>query len=379
MRYLTAGESHGPGLVGILEGMPAGLRLSAVDVNRELARRQAGYGRGQRMRIEQDEIEWLAGVRFGETLGSPIALLIRNRDFARWQERMAPEGPEAGPAFLRPRPGHADLAGALKYGRRDARDILERASARETAMRVALGAIAKALLRQFGIEIVSHVVALGGVAAAVPEVLDPQAIDLSPVRCQDPAASAAMVAAIDEARLKGDTLGGVVEVRALGVPVGLGAHVHWDRKLDGRLGQAMLSVPAIKGLEIGAAGWAAASPGSQVHDEILFSPDLGYHRPTNRAGGSEGGISNGEAIWVRAAMKPLSSLRRPLRSVDMATKEEFLAQVERSDITAVPAAGVVLEAVMALVLAELFLEKFAGDALADVDAAYRHYLGRIAP
>ena len=379
MRYLTAGESHGPALVGILEGIPAGLRLAAADVNRDLKRRQAGYGRGQRMSIEHDEIEWLAGVRFGETLGSPIALMIRNRDFARWQERMAPEGPETGPIFTRPRPGHADLAGALKYDRRDARDILERASARETATRVALGAIAKAFLRHFGIEIISHVVALGDVTAPPPPSLDPEAIDASLVRCADPEASAAMVQAIDAARLKGDTLGGVVEVRAVGVPVGLGAHVHWDRKLDGRLGQAMLSVPAIKGLEIGAANWSAGVPGSQVHDEIVYTPEQGFTRPTNRAGGSEGGISNGEPIWVRAAMKPLSSLRRPLKSVDMATKEPFLAQVERSDITAVPAAGVVLEAVMALVLAELVLEKFGGDSLGDVDQAYRYFLGRVRP
>ncbi len=379
MRYLTAGESHGPALVGVLEGMPAGLHLSAEAVNRELLRRQGGYGRGQRMRIERDEIEWLAGVRFGETLGSPIALLIRNRDFARWQQRMASEGPETGPAFTRPRPGHADLAGALKYGRRDARDILERASARETAMRVALGAIAKALLRHFGIEIVSHVVALGGVTASPPATLDIEAIDRSPVRCADPLAEQAMMQAIDDARLKGDTLGGVVEVQALGVPVGLGAHVHWDRKLDGRLGQAMLSVPAIKGLEIGAASWAAGQPGSLVHDEIFYDAPEGFTRHSNRSGGSEGGISTGQPVWVRAAMKPLSSLHRPLRSVDMETKEEFLAQVERSDITAVPAAGVVLEAVMALVLAELFLEKFSGDALEDVEAAYRHYLGRIRP
>ncbi len=379
MRYLTAGESHGPALIGVLEGMPAGLRLSAEDVNRELGRRQAGYGRGQRMRIEQDEIEWLSGVRFGETLGSPIAVMIRNKDFERWRERMAPEGPSAGAVFTRPRPGHADLAGALKYGRRDARDILERASARETAMRVALGAMTKALLRHFGIEIVSHVVALGDVTASPPAALDLEAIDRSPVRCADPEASAAMVAAIDEARIKGDTLGGVIEVLATGVPVGLGAHVHWDRKLDGRLGHAMLSVPAIKGLEIGAANWGAARPGSEVHDEIFYRDDLGFTRETNRAGGSEGGISNGQPIWVRAAMKPLSSLHRPLRSIDMESHEEFLAQVERSDITAVPAAGVVLEAVMALVLAELFLEKFSGDAILDVEAAYRHYLGRIRP
>jgi len=377
VRYLTAGESHGPGLVGILEGMPAGLRVSSEAVHRELARRQGGYGRGQRMRIEHDEVEWLAGVRFGETLGSPIALLIRNRDFERWQERMAPQGPAAGPPFTRPRPGHADLAGALKYGRQDARDILERASARETAMRVALGALAKALLGEFDIGVASHVVALGGVEAGPVARIDPEAVDRSPVRCADQEAEARMIAAIDAAQLRGDTLGGVVEVRACGVPPGLGSHVQWDRRLDARLAEAVLSVPAIKGVEVGAAFWAAGAHGSDVHDEIFHTAGEGFTRRTNRAGGSEGGISNGEDVVVRAAMKPLSSLRRPLRSADLLTGEPGVAQVERSDITTVPAAGVVLEAVLALTLADLLLEKFGGDCLADLQAAYDHYLGRL--
>ncbi len=378
MRYLTAGESHGPALVGIIEGMPAGLRLAKEQVDAELARRQGGYGRGMRMKIERDEIEWLAGVRFGETIGSPIAILIRNRDHANWLDRMAPEGEPAGRPFTRPRPGHADLAGAQKYDRQDARDILERASARETAMRVALGAIARTFLGAFGIQILSHVVALGGVEALPPERLDAGEIDRSPVRCADPAAAERMMRAIDEAQLHGDTLGGVVEVIATGLPVGLGSHVQWDRKIDGRLAQAFMAIPAIKGVEIGAAFWSAGQSGSAVHDEILYEEGR-YARPTNRAGGSEGGVTNGQPLVARAAMKPLSSLRRPLRSVDIDSKEPFLAQVERSDITAVPAAGVVLEAVMALELADLFLEKFGGDSIGDTAAALRHYAERLQP
>ncbi len=378
MRYLTAGESHGPALVGIIEGVPAGLHLSKAAIDRQLARRQGGYGRGMRMKIESDEIEWLSGLRFGETLGSPIALMIRNLDHANWLDRMAPEGEPAGRAFTRPRPGHADLAGVQKYARPDARDILERASARETAMRVALGTVARELLRAVGIEILSHVIALGGVSAARQERLDPEAIDRSPVRCADPEAAQAMMHAVDQAQLNGDTLGGVVEVIATGVPVGLGSHVHWDRKLDGRLAHAAMAIPAIKGVEVGDGFWGAGQPGSAVHDEILWQ-DGKYVRPTNRAGGSEGGISNGEPIVVRAAMKPLSSLRRPLRSVDLQTKEAFLAQVERSDITAVPAAGVVLEGVVALELADLLLEKFGGDTVADVQAALQHYRERLQP
>lgn len=378
MRYLTAGESHGPALVGILEGVPAGLRVGRAAVDAELARRQGGYGRGMRMKIERDEVEWLSGLRFGMTLGSPIALMIRNRDHANWLDRMAPEGEPSGRPFTRPRPGHADLAGTQKYDRTDARDILERASARETAMRVALGTVAREFLRAFGVEILSHVVALGGVEARAPERLDRAEIDASPVRCADADSAQAMMRAIDEAQLHGDTLGGVVEVVATGLPVGLGSHVHWDRKVDGLLAQALMAVPAIKGVEVGMGFWSAGQMGSAVHDEILFE-DGRYVRPTNRAGGSEGGITNGEPLVARAAMKPLSSLRRPLRSVDLETKEPFLAQVERSDITAVPAAGVVLEAVMALVLADLFLEKFGGDTMGDVAASLSQYTKRLQP
>lgn len=378
MRYLTAGESHGPALVGILEGMPAGLRVGRAAVDAQLARRQGGYGRGMRMKIERDEVEWLSGLRFGVTLGSPIALMIRNRDHANWLDRMAPEGEPSGRPFTRPRPGHADLAGTQKYDRTDARDILERASARETAMRVALGTVAREFLRAFGVEILSHVVALGGVEARAPERLDREEIDASPVRCADADSAQAMMRAIDEAQLHGDTLGGVVEVVATGLPVGLGSHVHWDRKVDGLLAQALMAIPAIKGVEVGMGFWSAGQMGSAVHDEILFE-DGRYVRPTNRAGGSEGGITNGEPLVARAAMKPLSSLRRPLRSVDLETKEPFLAQVERSDITAVPAAGVVLEAVMALVLADLFLDKFGGDSMGDVAASLAQYTKRLQP
>lgn len=379
MRYLTAGESHGPALVGILEGLPAGLRLSKTDIDQELRRRQGGYGRGGRMKIERDEIEWLSGVRFGETIGSPVALLIRNLDFERWKERMAAEGEPAGPMFTRPRPGHADLAGAQKYGRADARDILERASARETAMRVALGAIARALLGNFGISILSHVAMLGGVEADRRHPVTAEAVEASPVRCADPEATQAMMHAIDEAQLHGDTLGGIVEVVARGVPVGLGSHVQWDRKLDGRLGQALMSIPAIKGVEIGDGFWSAGQPGSAVHDEITWDERQGFSRRGNRAGGVEGGISNGQPLVVRIAMKPLSSLRRPLESVDMQTHETFKAQVERSDVTAVPAAGVVAEALVALCLAEVLLEKFGGDSMDDVRQAYLAYVRRISP
>lgn len=379
MRYLTAGESHGPALIGILEGLPAGLRLSKEEIDRELRRRQGGYGRGGRMKIERDEIEWMAGVRFGETIGSPVALLIRNLDFERWHERMAAEGEPVGPAFTRPRPGHADLAGALKYGRSDARDILERASARETAMRVALGAIAKALLGRFDISIISHVTMLGGVEASPDADITWESVEASPVRCADPEATQGMMQAIDAAQLRGDTLGGVVEVIASGVPVGLGSHTHWDRKLDGRLGQVLMSMPAIKGVEIGDGFWGAGQPGSNVHDEISWDESTGFSRRSNRAGGTEGGMSNGQPVRARIAMKPLSSLRRPLQSVDMETHETFKAQVERSDVTAVPAAGVVAEALVALCLAEFFLEKFGGDSMEDVERSYKAYLDRIRP
>lgn len=380
LRYLTAGESHGRALVGILEGMPAGVPVQKEWIDRDLARRQHGYGRGGRMLIEEDRAEILSGIRFGETLGSPVALLVWNRDWEHWRERMAVEGPPKEELrFTRPRPGHADLAGVLKYDRRDARDILERASARETTMRVALGALAKALLRPFGIVVYSHVVALGPVVARpvepTPEALE--AADETPLRCLDAEASERMMAEIDRAKEAGDTLGGIFEVIAFQVPPGLGSHVHYDRKLDGRIARAMLSIPAMKGVAVGDAFQLALRPGSEVHDPILFRPGEGFRRQSNRAGGLEGGMTNGEPLAVRVAMKPLSSLRRPLPSVDIETRTPFAAQVERSDVTAVPAAGVIGEAMLALELADAFLEKFGGDALGDIEAAYRHYMGRL--
>lgn len=379
MRFLTAGESHGPALVGILEGMPAGVKVSTEAIDKDLGRRQMGYGRGGRMVIEKDKAEILSGVRFGESLGSPIALLVKNRDFEHWKDRMSVEGDPTGPAFTRPRPGHADLPGALKYGREDARDILERASARETTMRVALGALAKGLLVKFGIRIVSHVVALGPVQARPLDVTPEmdEMIDASPFRTADSQAEDAMKEAVDRAKQEGDTLGGVFEVLAFSVPVGLGSHVHYDRRLDGRLAQALLSIPAQKGLEVGDAFWGAGEAGSQVHDPIQFRPGEGFLRTQNRAGGLEGGITNGETLRLRVYMKPLSSLRRPLPSADLKTGEAFEAQVERSDVTAVPAAGVIGEAMVALVLADALLEKFGADTLSDIQQAFHAYQGRL--
>jgi chorismate synthase len=389
-RWTTAGESHGRGLVAILEGIPAGVPVSAARVNAELKRRMGGYGRGARMKIESDQIEWLAGVRAGETLGSPIAMLVWNRDWEHWQDVMAPEadasegeGGRAGgePAkrrrqVTRPRPGHADLAGSLKYDRQDARDILERASARETVARVACGAVSKLLLEQFGIEIGSHVAELGGVVARVPTPL-PQplnaAADASAVRCLDAEAEREMIARIDAAKAAGDTLGGVVEVLALGVPVGLGSHVSWDRKLDGRLAQAVMSIPAVKGVELGLGFEAARRKGSEVHDEIL----PGFARGTNRAGGTEGGMTTGEALMLRAAMKPISTLMSPLKTVDLATGAPAQAQSERSDVTAVPAMGVIAEAMVALILGQAMVEKFGGDALSEMKRNYDGYQAQV--
>src|SRR5690242_8459571 len=383
-RFTTAGESHGRGLVAVLEGIPAGLPLAADRVNAELKRRMGGYGRGARMKIEADQIEWLAGVRAGETLGSPIAMLVWNRDWEHWQDVMAPEadapggggGGERRRQVTRPRPGHADLAGSLKYDRQDARDILERASARETVARVACGAVCKVLLDQFGIEIGSHVAELGGVTARyrspLPVPLN-QASDASPVRCLDPDAETEMIARIDAAKAAGDTLGGVVEVVALGVPVGLGSHVSWDRKLDGRLAQAFMSIPAVKGMELGLGFEAARRKGSEVHDEIL----PGLARATNRAGGTEGGMTTGEPLVARVAMKPISTLMSPLRTVDLKTGGPAQAQSERSDVTAVPAMGVIAEAMLALVLAQALLEKFGGDALSETKRNFEGYLAQV--
>src|SRR5881398_3920177 len=379
-RFITAGESHGRGLVAVLEGIPAGLPLSAERINVELKRRMGGYGRGARMKIEADQIEWLAGVRAGETLGSPIAMLMWNRDWEHWQDVMAPEadapGSERRRQVTRPRPGHADLAGSLKYDRQDARDILERASARETVARVACGAVCKLLLEQFGIEIGSHVAELGGVAAKylspLPSPLN-EAADASPVRCLDPDAEREMIARIDAAKAAGDTLGGVVEVVALGAPVGLGSHVSWDRKLDGRLAQALMSIPAVKAVELGLGFEAARRKGSEVHDEIL----PGLARATNRAGGTEGGMTTGEPLVLRVAMKPISTLMSPLKTVDLKTGAPAQAQSERSDVTAVPAMGVIAEAMVALVLAQALLEKFGGDALSEVKRNVAGYMAQV--
>jgi chorismate synthase len=389
-RFTTAGESHGPALAAVVEGVPAGVPVSAAEIDAELRRRQGGYGRGGRMRIESDRAEILSGVRHGETLGSPVTLLVRNRDWENWTAAMSPAPVENGgdDAAMRrvffPRPGHADLVGALKYDRADARDILERASARETAARVAAGAVAKRLLAEVGITVGSHVVSLGGVVARAPAALPEElnaAADPSPVRCLDAEAEGRMIDAIDAAKGAGDTLGGVVEVVARGVPAGLGSHVAWDRKLDGRLAGALMSIQAIKGVEVGLGFEAAARPGSRVHDAIVLGGSAqggGYGRVGNNAGGLEGGISTGQPIVLRAAMKPISTLMQPLRTVDLRTGEPAEAVRERSDVCAVPAAGVVAEAMVALVLADALLEKVGGDSLAEVRRNLGGYLERIA-
>jgi chorismate synthase len=390
LRLTTAGESHGPALLCTLEGMPAGVPLRADQINAELFRRQQGYGRGRRMQIERDEIEFLSGVRAGETLGSPIAMMIRNRDWKNWVEIMdpAPRDDDADGlrkrAVTRPRPGHADLTGILKYDRNDARDILERASARETTARVAGAAIARVLLAHFGITIGSHLVHLGGVDAlsvALPEDLNAVA-DQSPVRTLDSEAEAQIIARIDEAKAAGNTLGGICEVVARGLPVGLGSHVSWDRKLDGRIGQAILSIPAVKGVEIGVGFDAARRTGAEVHDEIVMAPGRtlagNVMRSTNRAGGLDGGMTNGEPVVVRVAMKPISTLMKPLQTIDTTTSAAAEAVVERSDVTAVPAMGVIAEAMLALVLADAMLEKFGGDSLDEMRRNYDSYLAHIA-
>ena len=366
--------------MALVEGLPAGLLVSAERVNAELKRRMGGYGRGARMKIESDQIEWLAGVRAGETIGAPVAMLIWNRDWEHWQDVMAPEGEpgtERRRQVTRPRPGHADLAGALKYDRADARDILERASARETAARTACGALGKLLLGEFGVEIGSHVVELGGVSAKhrtpLPAPLNPAA-DASPVRCLDAEAEREMIARIDAAKAAGDTLGGVVEVVARGLPVGLGSHASWDRKLDGRLAQALMSIPAVKGVELGLGFAAARRKGSEVHDEIL----PGFTRGSNRAGGTEGGMTTGEALVCHVAMKPISTLMTPLQTVDLRTGAPAQAQSERSDVTAVPALGVIAEAMVALVLTEAWLEKFGGDSLAELRRNVAGYQAQVA-
>jgi chorismate synthase len=390
LRFTTAGESHGPALVSILERAPAGIPLLIEDIDNDLARRQQGYGRGRRMQIEKDHAEILSGVRAGETIGSPIALLIRNRDWDNWRDVMdhAPDSSDAGPrrrAVTRPRPGHADLSGMLKYDRDDARDILERASARETTARVAAGAICRKLLRELGITIGSHVIELGGVAASndipLPDDINGTA-DASPLRTLDKDAELKMIELIDAAKKDGDTLGGVCEVICRGLPVGMGSHVSWDRKLDGRIGAAMMSIHAVKGVGIGIGFEAARRRGSQVHDEILASSNrfrsADVERRTNRAGGLEGGITNGEPLVVRVAMKPISTLMKPLGTIDIATGETASASVERSDVTAVPAMGVIAEAMLAFVVAEAAIEKFGGDSLREMKHNMDGYLERLA-
>jgi chorismate synthase len=377
LRYLTAGESHGRALVAILEGLPAGVPVSLKAVEDELARRRHGYGRGPRMKIEKDALEIVAGVRGGVTLGNPVGVLINNSEWDKWSHVMPVEGEPGGKTLTRPRPGHADLAGMLKYDFDDARDVLERASARETAARVAIGAVAKLFLSRLGIEVISHVVQIGDAAAppdTSPVAGDLEAIDASPVRCFDEAASTSMVEAIDRAGAEGDSLGGIVEILTFGLPVGLGSHVHWDRKLDGRLAGALMAVPAIKGVEIGNGFEIATLPGSAAHDEI--EPDLS--RATDRAGGTEGGMTMGTTLRLRAAMKPLSTLKKRLRSVDMQTGQPHDAFQERTDVCAVPAAGVVCESVVALVLADAILEMFGGDTIGDVEAALASYRKRVA-
>jgi chorismate synthase len=398
LRFVTAGESHGKALSVIVEGLPAGLPVTAEWVDRDLARRMQGYGRGARMKIERDRIEWIAGVRAGETLGSPGAMLIHNRDWANWEEIMAAEGP-AGELrrrrVTRPRPGHVDLSGVLKYDRVDARDVLERASARETAARVAAGALARRLLDEFGVEVGSHVVSMGGIEAHAPAELPVplnDAADRSEVRVLDPSAEAAIIARVDRARKEGDTLGGEVEVVARGVVAGLGSHVSWDRKLDGRLAGILMSIPAVKGVEIGLGFVAARRPGSQVHDPIeagrlaggtAGAPPVqgdaraGFRRATNNAGGLEAGITTGEPVVVRLAMKPIATLMSPLPTVDLATGAPAQAQSERSDVTAVPALGVIGEALVAFVLADAMLEKFGGDSLGEMRRNYQGYVAAL--
>jgi chorismate synthase len=385
LRWLTAGESHGPSLVAILEGLPAHVRVTSDDISDALARRRLGYGRGARMKFEADEVTVVGGVRHGETQGGPVAISVGNTEWPKWDKVMSADPVDPveldalarNAALTRPRPGHADLVGMQKYDFDEARPILERASARETAARVALGRVATHFLEQsVGARVVSHVVELGGVAApagSVPEPEDTERLDADPVRCLDPDASAAMVARIDQAHKDGDTLGGVVEVVVHGLPPGLGSHVHWDRRLDARLAGALMGIQAIKGVEVGDGFDLAATPGSLAHDEIVSTPD-GLRRTTGRSGGTEGGMSTGEVLRVRAAMKPIATVPRALRTVDVATGEEAVAHHQRSDVCAVPAAGIVAEAMVALVLADAVLEKFGGDSVGETRRNAESYL-----
>lgn len=380
-RFMTAGESHGQGLVAIIEGMPAGMPVSLEAMQQDLARRQQGYGRGGRMKIEKDQAEVISGMRFGETLGSPLTLLIKNKDWENWQARMAPNGLPNGEAVTAARPGHADLTGSLKYDRSDVRDILERASARETAARVAVGAIARQLLAACGIKIASHVTEIGGVRIKkdVGSLQDLQDLYVrSELACVEAETEELMKAAIRRAKEAGDTLGGCFEVLADGLPPGLGSHVQWDRRLDGRIAAALMSIPAIKGVEVGAGFAYGALSGKNAHDEIFYDEQKGYYRRTNRAGGIEGGMSNGELIVIRAAMKPIPTLMSPLQTVDISNHQAVSASTERSDVCAVTAAAVVGEAMLAIVLAEALLEMFGGSCLGDLQANLEHYRQRVA-
>jgi chorismate synthase len=380
-RFTTAGESHGRALVAIVEGLPSGLPIDIEQINHELWRRQQGYGRGARMKIEEDRVDILSGIRHGQTLGSPVALMIENKDWENWQDVMATEAtdlsPEKSRRVKRPRPGHADLAGGLKYDARDLRNVLERASARETAARVACGAIAKQLLGQFEVEIRSHVIQLGGIPDRPLEVTFDQIASIpedSPLNCADADAQQKMIEFVDQKKSEGDTLGGIFEVVARGVVPGLGSHTSWDQKLDGRLAQAIMSIHAVKAVAIGAGFEASSLPGSEVHDEISYDDELKqFTRATNRAGGLEGGVTNGEELRVRGHLKPISTLRRALRSVDIDTKQEEKAAFERSDITVVPAAGVIGEAMVALTLATAMREKFGGDSLGEMRRNFEGY------
>lgn len=384
MRYLTAGESHGPQLTAIIEGLPSNMPLDINKVNDQLQRRQIGYGRGRRMQIEQDEVRVLSGVRHGYTLGSPIALMVENKDFTHWREIMSStpvDGIEDKRRIARPRPGHADLNGGLKYDHRDLRNVLERSSARETAVRVAVGAVARQLLEAAGIRILGHVLNIGGV---VLEESQPQSIAEieslvldSDVRCYEPLVAERMRQRIDEAKLNGDTVGGIVEVIVEGVPAGLGSYVHWDRKLDAQLAQAMLSIQAFKGVEFGDGFAIADRFGSSVHDEIAWSAERGYYRKSNRLGGFEGGMTSGEALRIRGVMKPIPTLYKPLQSVDIDTKESFVASIERSDACAVPPASVVAENVVAWTIACAFMDKFGADTFAEVITQYESYVQKI--
>lgn len=373
LRFLTAGESHGPALTVIVDGLPAAVPIDRAAIDADLRRRQGGYGRGGRMKIETDAAEILAGVRHGLTLGTPVTLVVRNRDHANWADVMSPDPQpdeaRARRALKRPRPGHADLAGALKFGTDDLRNVLERASARETTSRVAAGGLARALLRAVGVELRSHVVRIGDAALAPDDAVrweDLDAIDESPVRCARAEVAERMVANIDRAKKAGDTVGGVFEVIARGVPPGLGTFAQWDRRLDGRLAQALMSIPAVKAVALGDGLAAGETPGSRFHDEIRYDDDRGLHRPTNRAGGLEGGITNGEEVRAQAVVKPIPTLVMPLASIDLRTKEAEQASFERSDTCVLPAAGVVGEAVVALTLADAVLEKFGGDSLPEL-------------